>query len=196
MKVILSKVLITLVFLTSCGNEESRNASKADMAISQVEAEKIEKDVMNRKNILNGMLSVLIPEDFTLMTNEEKQLKYPGQNAPQEVWANKDRDINISFSNTNQPLPESELDVYINQVAEGVRKNMSGSRWYGMNTKTFNGLRAGVLEFESPVQDGNIYNLMCFACVKGKLIVYSFNCLAKDKEKLSRIGKQIIESVK
>lgn len=193
---ILINIINVVFLLSSCANGENRNLSNAGEEINRVESVKTDMVGMNRKNVLNGMLSVLIPDDFTLMTNEEKQLKYPGQNAPQEVWANKDRDINISFSNTNQPLPESELEMYIKQVAEGVKANISGSRWYGANTSTFNGLKVGVIEFESPAQDGNIYNLMCFTCIKGKLIMYSFNCLAKDKEKLFSISKQIVESVK
>lgn len=121
---ILINIINVIFLLSSCANGENRNLSNAGEEINRVESVKTDKVGMNRKNVLNGMLSVLIPDDFTLMTNEEKQLKYPGQNAPQEVWANKDRDINISFSNTNQPLPESELGMYIKQVAEGVKANI------------------------------------------------------------------------
>lgn len=91
---------------------------------------------------------------------------------------------------------ESHLEIYVDDVSKGIRESISGGKWYGNKISVFNGIRVGILEFESPAQDCDIYNLTCFTCIKNKLLIYSFNCLVKDRSKLTNLGKQIVESIK
>lgn len=149
-----------------------------------------------RKTVLKDLFSILIPSDFTLMTIEEKRLKYPGTNAPQEVWANSNRSVTVNFSNTGQSLPVSELETYVNVVSKSIKESLPNSNWYGSEIKYFNGLKVGVIKFESPAVDGNIYNIMCITIIKGQVVIYSFNYLINNETQWSEIGKSIIESLK
>ncbi len=205
-------VLLTLLF--SCSSiykqesesqqqvfEHQESVSKDNQGNKEKNAELVEvkkemkQEAMQRQE-LGNIISLLIPSDFTMMSTAEKSVKYPGQNAPQEVWANAERDVNINFSNTGQALPISELEMYINEVANGIKANVPSSKWYGVKSYTYNGIKVGILEFITPAQDGEIYNLMCFTSINGKLIMYSFNCLAKNKTIWQEKAQNIISSIK
>lgn len=205
-------VLLTLLFsCSSIDKQESESQqqvfehqefiNKVSQEIKEENAELVEvkkemkQEAMQRQE-LGNIISLLIPSDFTMMSTAEKSVKYPGQNAPQEVWANAERDININFSNTGQALPISELEMYINEVANGIKANVPSSKWYEVKSYTYNGIKVGVLEFITPARDGEIYNLMCFTSINGKLIMYSFNCLAKNKTIWQEKAQNIISSIK
>jgi len=161
-----------------------------------VEVKKVMKQEAMQRQELDGIISLLIPSDFTMMSTAEKSAKYPGKNAPQEVWANAERDVNINFLNTGQALPISELEMYINEVANGIKENVPSSKWYGVKSYTYNGIKVGILEFVTSAQDAEIYNLMCFTSVNGKLIMYSFNCLAKNKTIWQEKAQNFISSIR
>lgn len=185
-------ILMVLAF-TSCNINTNSETSNN---LSTEQKHNSENKLITRQALKNSC-SILIPESFTLMNNIEKSEKYPGQNAPQEVWGNEQRDINVSISNTGQILPEYELETYVHQIALGIKANIESSKWYGLDIKTINGRNIGVLEFATPALDGEIYNLMGVTLnLKGEVIMYSFNCTSENKKDWKEKGLQIIESLK
>lgn len=197
------------IFLAMCGEraehpqqadhiDASDAASKSGIIpqnFSTGEAGAVNTPPENRTKVLNGLLSVTIPAGFTIMAEAEKELKYPGKNAPQEVWANKTREVSIGFSNTKEALPAGELKAYVAQISEALNKSVTGIKQHATEFKHINGLDIGMIEFEAPAADTDLYNLMCFTVVDGELIIYTFNCLMHDIETWHNKAVRVIESV-
>lgn len=187
--------LTMFLYLFSCLNfSNSEDFSRKE--VNQCNENEVSFSEMKRVSFLNEKLSLLIPDDFSQMGNYEIQRKYPGANRPNVVWANSDGDVSVNFSNTNQLISPDELDNYADQVVQGVKASLSSGNWIGYDTFKINNQKISILEFTSQAMDGQIYNLLCLTSVNGSLVIYSFNCMNKDKEEWQFKGRQIVESIK
>jgi len=178
------------LLLLSCGTDKTQEETAGPVGtnIDSITTSK------NKRLTIFGGAQITIPINFTALTSEEKAKKYPGNNPPQEVYANEDGTISIAFTNTNMVLLETNLEGYVKQTVEGIKQGVPDSKWHSFGVKNINGKNIGVLAFDTPAADGWIYNVMCFTVMNGKLIMYSFNCMVNQKVKWENEGKEIIES--
>ncbi|MFY7729462.1 MAG: hypothetical protein ACOVRN_08100 [Flavobacterium sp.] len=53
----------------------------------------------------------------------------------------------------------------------------------------------GYIELVTPALDTDIYNLMFFTDLNGKLLICTFNCTKKDMEEWTPVAKEIMNSL-
>ena len=151
---------------------------------------------LEKKSLLNDQVELKVPKDFGIMSEELMKLKYPSERRPTLVYSNASGSINLALNHTQseasqQLLPEFKdyfVQVFTNLYPSAERK--------GSGLKTINGKEVGYVEFISPAIDTEIYNLIFFTDLDGRLLLCTFNCTINNLEEWEPIGKEIFNSLK
>ena len=151
---------------------------------------------LEKKSLLNDQVELKVPKDFGIMSEELMKLKYPSGRRPTLVYSNASGSINLALNHTQseatqQLLPEFKdyfVQVFTNLYPSAERK--------GSGLKTINGKEVGYVEFISPAIDTEIYNLIFFTDLDGRLLLCTFNCTINNLEEWEPIGKEIFNSLK
>ena len=98
----------------------------------------------------------------------------------------------MTENKANQDLIEPYKDNFVKTF-----KNMYPSAdWKDSGVKMINGKKFGFLELVTPAVDTEIYNLMFFTDLNGKLLLCTFNCTKKDIKEWETTAKEIMNSLK
>ena len=151
---------------------------------------------LEKKSLLNDQVELKVPKDFGIMSEELMKLKYPSERRPTLVYSNASGSINLALNHTQseatqQLIPEFKdyfVQVFTNLYPSAERK--------GSGLKTINGKEVGYVEFISPAIDTEIYNLIFFTDLDGRLLLCTFNCTINNLEEWEPIGKEIFNSLK
>lgn len=151
---------------------------------------------LEERNLLEDRVSILVPDNFAPMTEELMALKYPSEGRPSLVLTNETGGINLAFNHTASRATQNDMESYKSYLEKTFKRTYSGSDWKGSGVKEINGRKFGYLEFVSQAIDTEIYNLMFFTDLDGKLLICSFNCTKKNIKQWEPIGKEIMNSTK
>lgn len=194
--------LLICIFLLYCSDSSSRkgqfvaNDKQIEPKVLERTTSSIEQEWINqtleRKQILSGKASMLIPESFTLMGPEMVGLKYPNVgHQPTEVYTNMQGSINVALKHTeNQPRNENLSEVK-KVIDAGI--NRPPIHFFKSQEEVINGVECVVIEFISPAVDSEVYNLMLITILEGRLAMVTFNCSGKQNE-WKPLGREIIYS--
>lgn len=177
--------------------EPDKNNSSTDTNVATQSSQPKEITVngvkLNRAEIMNGKISILIPEGFREMTASEIAIKYPTNNAPNLVYTDESTKINLSFGHTKNPIKESQLSE-LHKVLDAQNRQIS-KQLMKSELQEINGQKASVIEMITPALDSDIYNLMYHTSYQGTLLVTSFNLTTDKMDKWQKVASAVIESI-
>ena len=139
-----------------------------------------------------GGISLKIPKDFGIMSQEYLEVKYPLEDRPSLVYTNEDGSINIGYSVKETSLDNDEAEETTKQVAN-IYDDIFDSVDFDIIKKDEHNI--GMLKFISPAVDSNIYNHLMIMSVDGKVVMVSFNCMEKDMDEWKDVGDFILKSI-
>ncbi|RUA32715.1 MAG: hypothetical protein DSY77_11525 [Bacteroidetes bacterium] len=146
--------------------------------------------------ILGDKVEILVPSDFEIMSIEAISRKYPSKNRPTLVFTDGTSSINLAVNHTSNRITNNELPqalpVFVNQF-ENIYPTI---QWYRKEMSVLNGKEFAVMEFISPSSDSNIYNLMFFTELEGRLLIFSFNCTVENQKEWKSKAQKIMKSTK
>lgn len=151
---------------------------------------------LETKTILDGKAEILIPKGFTLMTDEVKKIKYPGQNPPAVVYTNDDANVNVAFNHTTSRASQELLPEYLKVFLARFKEVHPNAEWKGNGITEVNGRKLGYLELITEAADTKVYNLLFFTDVDGKLLICTFNSVTKLLDVWKDPAQQIFKSFK
>jgi hypothetical protein len=151
---------------------------------------------LENKSLLNNKIELLIPKDFTIMGEEMLKLKYPSERRPTLVYTNDAGSINVGLNVTSSNANQSLIEKYKATFVETFKSIYPNATWKDNGISTINGRKVGYLELVTPAIDTDIYNLMFFTDLNGKLLLCTFNCTVKNTEAWSPVAKKIMQSLK
>lgn len=151
---------------------------------------------LKEQNVMSGLATISIPEQFIIMSDEMKQIKYPTGNAPKEVYTNEEGTINVALNENASPLKEEELEAFTEEMVAMYQP--IATEWIEDGIVEINGKKAGYLTFVVAAEGDNasIYNSMLFTVVNDQLVLVNFNCLQEQLEEWKATGDEIIQSFK
>lgn len=187
-----------LFVLLSCTNSPAvkQLESKADVStITHQPAVKSQIDIpLNRKTVLSGKATMLIPEGFELMNAEMMASKYSKTGyQPTEVYTNEEGTINIALNYTHNKAEEKDL--------QGMKTTMEGQfkqptiEFIQSSLQEINGRKYISMEFITPASDSRIYNLIQITSLEGRLAMFTFNCTENYRKDWQITGKKIMKSI-
>lgn len=147
------------------------------------------------RSLLDDKIELKVPIDFNVMSEELLQVKYPASNRPTLVYSNETGGINVAFNHTpNQANQEAIASIEQNLV-QVFKTNFPTAEWKDHGTKEINGRQVGYLEMITPALDTDIYNLLFFTDVEGKLLICTFNCTIEHLNSWESTAHEIMSSL-
>lgn len=193
----MKNTILLLLFIGILFSAYCSSSGKEKLEDNQVAAqsEVVTGDTLKQKPVLSGKATMLIPSQFSLMSSEMLNLKYPSKgHQPSEVYTNNEGTINIALNHTQNKAGEENL-AEVKKAMEG-QFNRPPINFIKSEIREINGSKVIVMEFVSPAADTMIYNLMVITSLEGRLIMITFNCTESHRKEWEPIGKRIIESIK
>lgn len=151
---------------------------------------------LETKSFLGDSVELKIPTDFDLMSEELLKIKYPSERRPTLVYSNELGGINVALNLTTNKASEQLIPVYADNFVQTFKNLYPSAEWKDSGVKTINGKAVGFLELITPAIDTEIYNLIFFTDLDGKLLLCTFNCTKKNIEEWTPIAKEIMNSLK
>ena len=152
-------------------------------------------ELENRK-VLGGKVEILLPKEFEVMSEDMMKLKYPSERRPTLVYTDKTGGVNVAFNHTENKASQQQIDVFKESFVSTFKNLYPSAEWKGTGVTEINGRKVGYLELVTPAIDTKIYNLMFFTDLDGRLLLCTFNCVAKKEKDWLEPAKQIMNSLK
>jgi hypothetical protein len=151
---------------------------------------------LTERALLDGAVTLLIPETFDLMSEELLRLKYPSERRPTVVFSNDRGSVNLATSLTDNPVrPEQIADLH--KVMESTFRNLYPSAtWYRSEVITQDGRRYFLLDLLTPAIDTQIRNIMIGTSFRGRLLLFSFNVTRGLEKSWLEAGQRMLSSVR
>lgn len=147
-------------------------------------------------SFLSDRLSLLIPTSFSIMSEEMAALKYPSERRPSVIYTNESGSVNVAFRLTESEASQSQIPENLNILKKSFEIMYPSAQWYTSGVVFINEKRVGFLELLTPAADSEIYNLIWFTDLDGKLLLTTFNCTKEQMDNWKPIAKTIMDSQK
>ena len=148
-----------------------------------------------RRLMADDTISVMVPTEFSPMSEEIANSKYPSTYRPETILTDQSGTVNLMFHYMEGDDGKTSVELLRNQVF-GMMKRVNGSikeRETGMTHAGLNEI--AYVEFTNNVMDGKLYNLMFYVDVKGKPLMGSFNCSTKEMKYWRDIAFEMVQSL-
>ena len=124
------------------------------------------------------------------------KMKYPSERRPALVYTNKTGGINVALNLTQNKASQNLIPTYQDNFVKTFENLYPSADWKSKGIKEINGQKIGYLELITPAMDTEIYNLIFFTDLDGKLLICTFNCTKKGMTEWTPIAKEIMNSLK
>ncbi len=151
---------------------------------------------LETKSLLNDKVELKIPKDFDIMSEELMKLKYPSERRPTLVYSNESGGINVALNLTQNQASQQLIPAYQDNFVQTFKNLYPSAEWKDSGVKMINGKKVGFIELVTPAMDTEIYNLMFFTDLDGKLLLCTFNCTKESIDEWTPIAKEIMNSMK
>lgn len=151
---------------------------------------------LEKKSLLNNRLELKVPKDFQIMSEEMLNTKYPTDRRPKLVYTNESGGINVALNLTESRATQNEIVSYKDYLLQTFKSAYPTAEWKSNGVKTVNGRKIGYLEFVTPAIDTEIYNLIFFTDLDGKLLLCTFNCTINSMNEWNSTAKEIMHSLR
>jgi hypothetical protein len=155
----------------------------------------ISKVELETKIFLNGKVKLSIPKEFGIMSEEMMKIKYPSERRPTLVYTDESGGINVALNLTQSQANQDNISEYKDYFIKTFKGLYPSATWKDNGVKVINGRKIGYLELVTPAIDTEIYNLMFFTDLDGKLLLCTFNCTKESINDWSPIANEIMNSL-
>ena len=174
---------LVLLLLTSC----------ASLLMAARPASEIE---LVKKHVLSERVEVLIPKGFEVMTEQQMDFTYAhASSRPSVVFTNNNL-VSLSFNYSDNEADQDMISVYETTFAKTYHKQYQKTTWFSEGVKEVGGRKVGFLEYMKPEMGHEVYTLVFFTDVQGKLLICTFNCADRQKPEWEPLAKKILNSLK
>ena len=151
---------------------------------------------LETKSLFKDKVELKIPIGFDIMSEDLMKIKYPSERRPTLVYSNESGGINIALNLTQSQANQEIISAYTDNFVQTFKNLYPSADWKDSGVKMINGKKVGYLELVTPAIDTEIYNLMFFTDLDGKLLLCTFNCTKKSIDEWTPTAKEIMSSLK
>ena len=149
-----------------------------------------------KKRVLSERVEVLIPKGFEVMTEQQMDFAYAhASSRPSVVFTNNNL-VSLAFNYSDNDADQDMVDVYESTFAKAYHKQYNKATWFSEGVKEVGARKVGYLEFMKPEMGHEVYTLVFFTDVQGKLLICTFNCADRQKPEWEPLAKKILNSLK
>jgi len=147
------------------------------------------------QSLLDGKVSIRMPNLFSMMSREIASLKYPSERRPNLIYTDESSTINLAFNLTPHRLKEEGVVAFQENMIDILEQAQPSADWLDTDVLTIDEKTVAFLEIITPAIDGDIFNLMFFTSIEGLALIGTFNCLEDDLETWRPIARAMMESL-
>lgn len=158
------------------------------------------------KTKVNDSITLSLPQEFSLMTEEELNRKYVSAKVPLAVYTDfsktVDLGVNIAYSRWNA----EDLEIMMSFYKSNIMGLYDEVQFIAEAVREINGRDFVVFEFLSKVNDTegttidnssiSMFVRIQYTIVKSKTVLFHFSCPERVKDKWAPIANEILESAK
>jgi hypothetical protein len=149
-----------------------------------------------KKRVLSERVEILIPKGFEVMSEQQMDFNYAkAQSRPSVIYTNS-KEASISFTYTDNTADQDMIDMYADNFYKTYSKQFKEAKWFANGVKEVSGRKVGYLELMKPELGHEVYQLIFFTDVEGKLLMCTFTCADRQKPEWETVAKQIMSSFK
>lgn len=155
---------------------------------------------------VNDDITMLLPGDFTLMSQEDQNNKYVSAKTPIAVYTDFSRTVDLGVNVAHSRWNKEDLEIMKSFYKSNIMGLYDEVQFITEEIKEINGKEFAVFEFVSSVidEEGTTINQSSiskyvriqYTIVSSKTVLFNFTCPARQKDKWAPIAKEILESVK
>jgi len=145
--------------------------------------------------LLKNKIELKIPKGFEKMSKEQLRLKYPSSLRPGLVYTDTSGAINVAINLTENEASPKTIIAYKENFEQSFKQLFPSAKWKDTGMKIINGQNVGYLELITPAAESQIYNLMFFTDLEGKLLLCTFNCTENHVDVWGEVANEIMVSL-
>ncbi|PWU04289.1 MAG: hypothetical protein C5B52_01645 [Bacteroidetes bacterium] len=145
--------------------------------------------------LLDGKVSLVVPNTLKPMSDELWKLKYPTAPRPEFALSDASGEVNLIMRNTGQPIDESQLEEFKDFQLNAIRENRPNLEVQAQGIKTINGKRVSYFKMITQARDLKIFNYYNFVAIDGRVVMFTFNCTTRLQKKWEVEAEKIIQSL-
>lgn len=202
--VIIAAIVVAIVLINNNKKDDGETNNDDTSKVEDDKEDKKEKTIKNGKGESiaakeyrpeDADYTILIPADFTAMSEEEISKKYVNGDAPKAVFTNKDGSVNVAINASDQALPDDQIGDYLDAMKQIFE---SASEVISSELTEVDGHHIGNIKLVADAVDekGDILNNMAFFSDNGKLVAFAFNCPDNARSEWEKVGNEIVKSLK
>jgi hypothetical protein len=165
-------------------------------SIQEVVEPTSKKVELEKRSIISDKVEILLPKDFTVMSEEMAKLKYPKERRPTLIFTDDEASVNVAFNYTVSKITDKEIGEFKALTKKNMENIYPSATWIKDDVVPINNKNVGILELTTPAIDTNIYNLMFFMELDGRILLASVNCTEEQMPEWQPIAHEIMESIK
>jgi hypothetical protein len=155
-----------------------------------------EEILFKQKNILNKILSIMMPEIFAAMPKAIAEIKYPSINRPDLIYTNSETTINFSISHREDEASNDDIPEVKDMLEQMVMRMYPASSVIESKSLNVGEKNIGYFDFITPAIDMNIYNMTFILSLEERLALGSFNCPEEDMDDWKPVFIQMLQSIR
>jgi hypothetical protein len=149
-----------------------------------------------KKRVLSERVEVLIPKGFEVMTEQQMDFTYAhASSRPSVVFTNNNL-VSLSFNYSDNEADQDMVEVYETSFAKAYHKQYKQATFFSEGVKEISNRKVGFIEYMKPEMGHEVYTLVFFTDVQGKLLICTFNCADRQKPEWEPLAKKIMASLK
>ena len=149
-----------------------------------------------KKHVLSERVEILIPKGFEVMSEQQMDFNYAkAQSRPSVIYTNS-KEASLAFAYTDNAADQDMIDMYADTFHKTFLKQFKGATWFNNGVQEINGRKIGYLELMKPELGHEVYTLIFFTDVEGKLLMCTFTCADRQKPEWESVAKQIMGSLR
>ncbi|MDB5052140.1 MAG: hypothetical protein JWM44_190 [Bacilli bacterium] len=190
----LKMVVITLFLWVMAGCSTPVETQMSELQIPS-DAPRNGQIQLENVSLFSKKVEILIPKGFKVMSKEDAKLKYPSDNRPNLIYTDATGSINVAFSNTSNKVSNDKITETKSQMKAAFENVYPEATWYKDDVIKIHDKQVGYFELLTPGMDTEIYNLIFFAELNGKLFMTTVNCKKDQMDKWRPIASEIMKSI-
>lgn len=155
---------------------------------------------------ITNYIKVLLPADFSPMSDDDLTIKYPSPKKPTVMYTDPDRLVDFGLNETSNQWPSNDLESLKNIYKSTILHLYDTVFFIQQDIQTINKREFIVFEFVSGLLGKNItgkyaplkgtYSRIQYTMYNNKIIVFNFNCPSVYKSEWEQSAKLIMNSIK
>ena len=149
------------------------------------------EEKLESRTLLDGKVTMLVPAEFTPLSDEYRKAKYPGGNGPAFVLTDESTEVNIAMDHKENAIAPEQLKL----LEAPMRQQFSAAKVNSSGIRTLNGREFLVFDLDVALPDGPNHNLLAITSLEGRMLIVSYNCMPERHANCAELGNRLIESV-